>query len=260
MPAGDRLWFRLVCRSWAAAGAAAPEAPPAAGEEPLPGLPYGKVTRTRGPDAAASVARAKMVLYWLVVRGGGTREERDERSRWDHVVPAVRFKTGLCEYAASGGHLSVLEWARREGYTWDEWTCRLAAESGHLHILRWARAQVPPAPWDDMVCELAAWNGHLAVVKWARAQGCDWGGTCYCAARNGHLEVLKWAHAEGCPWSETVPETAAENGHLEVLQWAHAQGSPLSQRMLDAALENGHLELLRWAREHYDPNADPLIT
>ena len=237
VPAGDRLWFRLVCRSWAAAGAGAP---PTAGEEPLP---PGKVTRTRGPDAAASVARAEMVRSWTL--DGPVRE---------------KFFECLCEYAASGGHLSVLEWARREGYPWNEWTCRLAAESGHLHVLRWARAQVPPCALDDMVCELAAWNGHLAVVKWARAQGCDWGGTCYGAARNGHLEVLDWAHAEGCPWSETVPETAAENGHLAVLQWAHAQGSPLSQRMLDAAAENGHLELLRWAREHYDPNADPLIT
>ena len=54
--AEDRLWFRLVCRNWATAGAGVA---PAAGEKPLP---PGKVTRTRGPDAAASVARAEMVL------------------------------------------------------------------------------------------------------------------------------------------------------------------------------------------------------
>ena len=56
MPAGDRLCFRLVCRSWAAAGAGVA---PAAGEKPLP---PGKVTRTRGPDAAANVARHEMML------------------------------------------------------------------------------------------------------------------------------------------------------------------------------------------------------
>ena len=55
VPAGDRLWFRLVCRSWAAAGAGVAQVD---GE----GLPPGKVTRTRGADAAASVARANMVF------------------------------------------------------------------------------------------------------------------------------------------------------------------------------------------------------
>ena len=59
VPAGDRLWFRLVCRSWAAAGAGVA---PAAGEKPLP---RGKVTRTRGPDAAANVPRLKRVLGLL---------------------------------------------------------------------------------------------------------------------------------------------------------------------------------------------------
>ena len=41
VPAGDRLFFRLVCRSWAAAGA---RVAPAEGERPLR---QGKVTRTR---------------------------------------------------------------------------------------------------------------------------------------------------------------------------------------------------------------------
>ena len=44
VPAGDRLWFRLVCRSWAAAGA---RVAPAEGERPLR---QGKVTRTRMAD------------------------------------------------------------------------------------------------------------------------------------------------------------------------------------------------------------------
>ena len=56
VPAGDRLWFRLVCRRWVAAGAEV--APAAGGKRPPPG----EVTRTRGADAAASVARTKMVL------------------------------------------------------------------------------------------------------------------------------------------------------------------------------------------------------
>jgi len=90
VPAGDRLWFRLVCRSWAAAGAAV-------GEEPLP---PGKVTRTHWADVAASVARAEIALGVL---------ERPVREK---------FKSTLCWEAAPGGHLEVLQWARAQGHPW----------------------------------------------------------------------------------------------------------------------------------------------
>merc|ERR1711938_508094 len=86
VPPGDRLWFRLVCRSWAAAGARVAQG---GGE----GLGRGKVTRTRGADAAASVARAEMVRR--VLEGQALKD----------------FERGICKYAAEGGCLSVLKWA-----------------------------------------------------------------------------------------------------------------------------------------------------
>ena len=61
-------------------------------------LPAGKVTRTRGAEAAASLARAKMVLGVL---------DRSARKR---------FKGHLCAYSSEGGHLAVLKWARAKGY------------------------------------------------------------------------------------------------------------------------------------------------
>ena len=82
MPAGDRLWFRLVCRSWAAAGAGVAQVD-------AEGLPRGKVTRTRGADAAASVARAEMVLR--VLHGPFLVKWLNE------------FERGICNYAAGGG-------------------------------------------------------------------------------------------------------------------------------------------------------------
>ena len=91
VPAEDRLRFRLVCQSWGAAGAAVAAVP---GQEPLR---PGKVTRTRGVDAAAGVARAVMALGVLEGPAKG------------------RFKSGLCAYAALGRHLAVLQWARAEG-------------------------------------------------------------------------------------------------------------------------------------------------
>ena len=122
VPAGDRLCFRLVCRSWAAAGAGAA---PAAGEEPLP---RDKVTRTRGPDAAASAARVADVMVGAVE--GPLRK---------------KFRNDLCAYSAEGGHLAVLQWARAHGRPWNTKTCACAAENGHLEVLQWARAH--GCPW-----------------------------------------------------------------------------------------------------------------
>ena len=144
VPAEDRLWFRLVCRDWATAGAGVA---PAAGEKPLP---RGKVTRTRGPDAAASVARAEMVLGVLE---GSARE---------------RFKRHLCAFSAEGGCLEVLQWARAQGLPMDATTCAGAASGGHLEVLKWARAQ--GCTWDDRTTTAAAENGHLEVLQWARSK------------------------------------------------------------------------------------------
>ena len=188
VPAGDRLWFRLVCRSWAAAGAGAA---PAGREEPLP---PGKVTRTRGADAAASVTRAVMVLGALEGPPAGVKSKYGGKVSYSPQC----FKNDLCLVAAFNGHLAVLQWARVHG-----------------------------CPWDESTCSRVAKNGHLAVLQWARAQGCRWDGTtCAYAAMNGHLEVLKWARAQGCPWEERTCEAAAVGGHLEVLRWARAHGCP----------------------------------
>ena len=146
VPAGDRLWFRLVCRSWAAAGAGVA---PAAGAKPLP---PGKVTRTRMPDAAASVARLEMVLGAL--EGTPVLVEDNDGNfvdGGDCIISASQIsglralEVGLCKCAAKNGHLEVLKWARAKGYPWDEQTCAEAAKNGHLEVLQWARAN--GCPW-----------------------------------------------------------------------------------------------------------------
>ena len=163
MPAGDRLWFRLVCRSWAAAGAVAAGVP---GEEPLP---PGKLTRTRGPDLAASAARAEMVLAVLErspLRVKGEKGDLFYRPRPDRTYTSEVFKNIICPSAAEGGHLEVLQWARAKGYPWDERTCMLAAKNGHLEVLQWARAH--GCPWDKLTCAYAAASMQLEVLQLAR--------------------------------------------------------------------------------------------
>ena len=136
MPAGDRLWFRLVCRSWAAAGARVPLGTDSSGRPP----PAGKTTRTRGADAAASVARAEMVLG--VLEGSPARVKHVYKGELSYSPEC--FKDDLCRFAAEGGHLAVLKWARAHGYPWNEMTCANAAINGHLAVLQWARAHGCP--------------------------------------------------------------------------------------------------------------------
>jgi hypothetical protein len=99
----------------------------------------------------------------------------------------------LCAAAARVGDLEALKALRRaEIFPWDAWTCSYAAWGGHLRVLKWARAN--GCPWDDRTCEYAAKGGHLEVLKWARENRCPWNEwTCWRAAEGGHLEVLKWA-------------------------------------------------------------------
>ena len=184
------------------------------------GLTRGKVTRTRGADAAASVARAVMVLDCLEESDLRTRETRfpilkefqnlKEFPFWKDRT----FEDRICIYAASGGHLDVLQWARSREYPWD-----------HTQMSRWPRC---PGGWTSGTCESAAKNGHLAILQWARAQGCPWDKrTCTEAAKNGHLEVLQWARAQGCPWArEECAWDAERYKRLAVLQWARTQRCP----------------------------------
>ena len=86
------------------------------GEEPLP---RGKVMRTRGPDAAASLARVAEVMVGAV----------------EGPLPK-KFRNDPCTYSAEGGHLAVLQWVRAHGRPWKKKTCARAAENGHLEVLQ----------------------------------------------------------------------------------------------------------------------------
>jgi hypothetical protein len=127
----------------------------------------------------------------------------------------------ICLFAARGGHLDVLRWARERHCPWNEATCCYAAEGGHLEVMRWARDH--DCPWDSRTCAWAAKHGHLVVLRWAREHDCQWDDmTCLYAARNGHLEVLQWARANGCPWSKRACVNAAM-WHPETVAWVRAQ-------------------------------------
>jgi len=54
----------------------------------------------------------------------------------------------MCKFAARGGHLNVLTWARRaQDCPWGVDTCSAVAQGGHLDVLRWAPDYPTAAGW-----------------------------------------------------------------------------------------------------------------
>ena len=70
---------------------------------------------------------------------------------------------GICYGAAKAGRLDILQWARLNGYPWDDETARIAAHMGHLEVMQWAIEN--GCPYDiTMLHEDAA--KHPNVAQW----------------------------------------------------------------------------------------------
>jgi hypothetical protein len=76
----------------------------------------------------------------------------------------------IVHWAASGGMIDVLEWARDRGMHDDAESCLHAAWHGHLHVLKWLRED--GATWDSRVISCAEEEGYNHVVEWAQENGC----------------------------------------------------------------------------------------
>jgi len=55
------------------------------------------------------------------------------------VPPLLVDRLVCCSLGPIHRVLPILKWARANGCAWDEWTCAYAAIGGHLSILKWAR-------------------------------------------------------------------------------------------------------------------------
>ena len=68
---------------------------------------------------------------WKAMDLGNVSLLKDRHSRG--VLTSDSFLcVDTCAYAAKGGHLDVLKWARENGCPWDEWTCAFAASRGYV--------------------------------------------------------------------------------------------------------------------------------
>jgi hypothetical protein len=159
----------------------------------------------------------------------------------------------LCPYAASGGHLALLQTLHAEGCPLPSaFAYELAAGRGHLEVLQWLRAK--GCPWElDRVYLAAANEGRVAVLRWLRAnnviehsdvQRDRWA---LHAARYGNREMLAWLRDEGggFQWSPKLCAAAAAGGRLATLKWLRANGCPWLKDTCGMAVGNGHLRVLR---------------
>ncbi len=99
----------------------------------------------------------------------------------------LRFEELAEEEALKLGCLSALQRRQRGGrLSRRERLCEAAARGGHLEMLQWARAN--GCPWNEMTCSGAATGGHLDVLRWAHEKGCPWSEeTRAMAARLGYV-------------------------------------------------------------------------
>ena len=146
--------------------------------EAIPGLPDHVVAtdilRSEYFDDPADLARLPAVSRAMrdAVTATGLRfEELGENDavelgclcavqRLDRVGRLSR-RERLCEAAARGGHLEMLQWARANGCPWNEMTCSGAATGGHLDVLRWAHEK--GCPWSEETRAMAARLGYVGA-------------------------------------------------------------------------------------------------
>jgi len=144
-----------------------------------------------------------------------------------------------------GGYEAAGLKRRRTGEAFSLWggerdTFYWAASGGHVAVLEWLQAN-HPAECEADAMDAAASGGHLDAVKWLdanRTEGCTIDAL-YRAADNSHFEVVKWLYGNR-PESRTREAiiSAFRRGHFRIAYWLHIKfpGYKLSQHSVDKRL------------------------
>jgi hypothetical protein len=116
-------------------------------------------TREVAKDNAYMLLTTPEILEWAV--SGGSR-------RQFMFYPFPRPGPNECDFlmAAKRGNLDVVKWGHRKRLNKPQWSslCNKAAKGGQLHVLQWARSVTPPYNWGPETTEFAAIKGHLHVL------------------------------------------------------------------------------------------------
>lgn len=219
--------------------------------------------------------------------------QKDRRPRW--LDPSHKNSSNTCALLAKLGAIDALKFLQKKNFSWDHRTCSFAASGGHLQLLQWARTK--GCPWNINIsnenynsyrkllfseesrtksesissifisrldlaelgnaCDYAAEGGYIDILKYAIANGCPFDElTCTMAARGGQLEILKYLRNElKCPWDYRTAYIAAGMGHLELLKWSiinkceENDDCTMISILGYVAAEGGHLNVIKWLKE-----------
>jgi hypothetical protein len=122
-------------------------------------------------------------------------------SIFTYFYPSDNKKSiNICNWAASGGQLTALKWARKNGYPWSSATSGNATENK---------------------------DKTIRILIWLKRGGCDFNSwTTLVAAARGNLDVLRWLRENGCEWDDYVCLHSRQ--FLEIQEYIH--GLPINER------------------------------
>ncbi|ORZ33356.1 hypothetical protein BCR44DRAFT_1486609 [Catenaria anguillulae PL171] len=143
----------------------------------------------------------------------------------------LQWSSDALKFAASRGHLHVLEWWRKQRQVLIsfEWPliAQAAAKSGRMDVLEWWDANRPPDARLPLLYVYREFGFDLEVLKWwldrARGQQIDEDDVAMflgMAVRAGSVDALQWMRDHGymLDFSVIVREANA-HGHIQVLDW-----------------------------------------
>ena len=187
-------------------------------------------------------------------------------------------KTQVCQWAAWGGHLQVLQWARENGCPWDKRRARTrrgaatsrccsgrerTAARGTSGRARTRRIRPPRGAAVGARERLPVGQEDVRGRGGVRPlRDVEVGARERLPVGRGDVrERGVWRSPRGAEVGarERLPVGRADvrgrgaQGHLEVLQWARENGCPWDKRTCTNAAWRGNLEVLQWARENGCP-------
>ena len=174
----------------------------------------------------------------------------------DWALPEITGKVGTITTAAAtglalGGRLGYLK-TMDELQLLNDWIpiALAAATGGHLTVLNWLTTtrywpgdlKVKFAMNMNRALYAAAKNGHLDTVIWFKDYLPSLG-EAYCGAgEGGHLDILKWLKKNNTGYRRNPSQFAAKSGNLEALLWFKENGFPWTQETINGAAIGGKLE------------------
>lgn len=140
----------------------------------------------------------------------------------------IPLEKELMEYAARSGSIPLCKWLRLQNILPTPRVCAFAATNGHLILLDWLLYHGGDV---DILCTLnAAANGHLHILEYLEEmellEGEHTPDACTLAAKHGHLETLIWLRARKFEWAYRTVYEAKEAEQWDCYEWAILHGCP----------------------------------